>query len=202
MTLIKCRLSKFFFYILLLEKDKQGFWIRFSSFLSPELKILIYFFRYLISGKKLPYAVQWIQEQFDIDFSQKPQIPDLPTTFPKSQLPKNIEEELEKISLISIDGMDRLIRAHGQTLHDVYYLRSNSFPRIPDVVIWPTSHEEVSYFLQTVICFCLILTWLKKIFKDSFMRFIYGDGVKLNGNLTFNCVARKHLIHFCCQLAV
>lgn len=51
--------------------------------------------------------------------------------------------ELEEIAEVSIDGMDRLIRAHGQTLKDMAQLRTNSFPRIPDAVIWPDSHEQV-----------------------------------------------------------
>ena len=34
----------------------------------------------------------------------------------------------------SLEGMDRLFRAHGHTLHDVAQLRSGTFPRIPDIV--------------------------------------------------------------------
>ena len=37
----------------------------------------------------------------------------------------------------SFDGMDRLFRAHGHTLHDIAMLRVGKFPRIPDVVVWP-----------------------------------------------------------------
>lgn len=37
----------------------------------------------------------------------------------------------------SFDGMDRLFRAHGHTLHDIAMLRVGRFPRIPDVVVWP-----------------------------------------------------------------
>ena len=37
----------------------------------------------------------------------------------------------------SFEGMDRLFRAHGYTLHDVTQLRSGTFPQIPDVVVWP-----------------------------------------------------------------
>lgn len=37
----------------------------------------------------------------------------------------------------SFEGMDRLFRAHGHTLHDVGMLRAGQFLRIPDVVVWP-----------------------------------------------------------------
>lgn len=92
----------------------------------------------------MPHAQEWIKEHFDVEIGREPKIPKLPTTFPESQLPNNIKLELESIAPVSTDGMDRLIRAHGQTLKDIYHLRQNSFPRIPDGVIWPTSHEEVS----------------------------------------------------------
>lgn len=35
------------------------------------------------------------------------------------------------------------MRAHGQTLHSIYTLRYSSFERIPDVVLWPTCHDDV-----------------------------------------------------------
>jgi alkyldihydroxyacetonephosphate synthase len=38
----------------------------------------------------------------------------------------------------SLDGEDRLFRGHGHTLHDIVTLREGSFPRIPDIVIWPS----------------------------------------------------------------
>ena len=41
----------------------------------------------------------------------------------------------------SFDGMDRLFRAHGHTLHDVGMLRAGEFLRIPDVVVWPGDTE-------------------------------------------------------------
>ena len=45
----------------------------------------------------------------------------------------------------SLEGMDRLFRAHGHTLHDVAHLRSGTFPRIPDIVVWPGALQ--TYFL-------------------------------------------------------
>lgn len=43
----------------------------------------------------------------------------------------------------SVTGVDRLIRAHGQTLYDIHTLREGTFSRIPDLVVWPTCHAEV-----------------------------------------------------------
>lgn len=108
-------------------------------------------FRYLIGGKSLPHFISWVNANFNIDITKPPKIPPLPTSFTESRLPHNIKEELEKIALVSVDGLDRLIRAHGQTLKDMALLRSNSFPRIPDAVIWPESHEQV--MIINKICF-------------------------------------------------
>ncbi|GMT17269.1 hypothetical protein PFISCL1PPCAC_8566, partial [Pristionchus fissidentatus] len=37
----------------------------------------------------------------------------------------------------------RLVRAHGQTMHDMMMLRYGSFARVPDIVVWPRGEEEV-----------------------------------------------------------
>uniref|UniRef100_A0A1I8FP74 Alkylglycerone-phosphate synthase n=1 Tax=Macrostomum lignano TaxID=282301 RepID=A0A1I8FP74_9PLAT len=40
-------------------------------------------------------------------------------------------------------GRDRLFRGHGHTLEEMFTLREGMFPRLPDLVVWPTSHREV-----------------------------------------------------------
>jgi alkyldihydroxyacetonephosphate synthase len=100
-------------------------------------------FRYSIGEKPLPNLQKWAIDNFNIDPSKPAKIPELPTSYPESRLPGNIRQELEQICSISIDGVDRLIRAHGQTLKDISYLRNNSFPRIPDAIVWPDCHDQV-----------------------------------------------------------
>jgi alkyldihydroxyacetonephosphate synthase len=48
----------------------------------------------------------------------------------------------------SLEGADRLFRAHGHTLHDIYYLRTGNFPRIPDLVVWPECHDHVVHLVE------------------------------------------------------
>ncbi|XP_013171910.1 PREDICTED: alkyldihydroxyacetonephosphate synthase [Papilio xuthus] len=127
--------------------------------------------RYLIGGKTLPHCLQWVNENFNVDVNKTPKIPQLPDSYTKSRLPDNVRQELEKIALVSVDGLDRLIRAHGQTLKDISLLRSNSFKRIPDAVIWPESHEQV---VQIVQC-------------ASRLRFViipFGGGTSVSGAIT------------------
>ncbi|CAH2037006.1 unnamed protein product, partial [Iphiclides podalirius] len=127
--------------------------------------------RYLIGGKCLPHFMTWVNENFNIDITKPPKIPPLPTSFTESRLPGNIRVELEKIALVSVDGLDRLIRAHGQTLKDMSLLRSNSFKRIPDAVIWPESHEQV---VQIVQCAS----------RHRFVVIPFGGGTSVSGSVT------------------
>ncbi|XP_045515874.1 alkyldihydroxyacetonephosphate synthase [Pieris brassicae] len=127
--------------------------------------------RYLIGGKSLPHFVEWVKEKFDVDISKPPKIPPTPTVYPQSRLPDEVRQELEKISLVSVEGMDRLIRAHGQTLNDMTHLRNNSFQRIPDVVIWPECHEQVEQIVECASKFKLVLI-------------PFGGGTSVSGSIT------------------
>lgn len=77
------------------------------------------------------------------DILEKPKIP---KKYPEPQLDDEFLEGIKKLKIdYSVDGEDRLIRSHGQTLQDIHTLRHGSghYSRIPDLVLWPTSHEEV-----------------------------------------------------------
>lgn len=68
----------------------------------------------------------------------------IPHTYPVIVESPEFFEEIKKLKIdYSIQGLDRLIRCHGQTMHDILKLRLNMYTRIPDLVLWPVSHEEV-----------------------------------------------------------
>lgn len=127
--------------------------------------------RYLIGNKPLPYFIPWVLEKFNIDLTVPPKIPPLPTKYQASRLPKEVKSELDSICTLSIDGLDRLMRAHGQTLRDVALLRCNSFPRIPDAVVWPTCHDEVVEIVNLASKYKLVLI-------------PYGGGTAVSGAVT------------------
>ncbi|VVC86528.1 unnamed protein product, partial [Leptidea sinapis] len=104
--------------------------------------------RYLIGGKHLPHLLDFAKEKFDLDLTQPPKIPALPTTFPPSILPESQRKELESIADVSTEGLDRLMRSHGQTLHEVSNLRNGTMPRIPDAVVWPENHDQVEQIVR------------------------------------------------------
>ncbi|XP_063619011.1 alkyldihydroxyacetonephosphate synthase [Cydia splendana] len=132
--------------------------------------------RYLIGGKTLPHFAPWVVQNLNIDLSKLPKTTPLPTSYPDSRLPSNVREELETIALVSVDGMDRLIRAHGQTLSDMAQVRSNSFPRIPDAVVWPECHEDVVKIVALAT-------------RHQFVIIPFGGGTSVSGSIT--CPARE-----------
>ncbi|XP_044759710.1 alkyldihydroxyacetonephosphate synthase [Coccinella septempunctata] len=103
--------------------------------------------RYPIAGKFLPHFRDWVSETFNIDLANPPALPqEIPVEdrFPKPNVSREHLQEIYSLNIsTSLKGIDRLVRAHGQTLNDIFTLRTGMFQRIPDVVLWPTSHEDV-----------------------------------------------------------
>lgn len=64
------------------------------------------------------------------------------------QLPKAILNEAFMIDLkqsnvsFSDDPQDRLFRAHGHTMDELFILRYGKFERIPDLVVWPSIQKK------------------------------------------------------------
>lgn len=110
-----------------------------------------HFFRYPIGEVALPYFTQWVQDVLNVDLTKfhKPQ--DMPS---ENRYPQfNISEENLKIITglgieFSLRGLDRLVRAHGHTLHDIFTLRESFFDRIPDIVLWPKCQADVIKIVQ------------------------------------------------------
>ncbi|GBN49358.1 Alkyldihydroxyacetonephosphate synthase, peroxisomal [Araneus ventricosus] len=51
----------------------------------------------------------------------------------------------------TLDPQDRLFRAHGHTMREIFILRSGNFDRVPDIVIWPTCHDHVMNIVQLAV---------------------------------------------------
>ncbi|XP_024935697.1 alkyldihydroxyacetonephosphate synthase isoform X2 [Cephus cinctus] len=105
--------------------------------------------RYPIGSRELPYFTRWVQEVFDVDLSIRDEAQPLPTNFPEPILSVELLEAVKKLGIdYSTNGLDRLIRAHGHTLREIFVLRKGCFQRIPDVVLWPKSHEDVERIVK------------------------------------------------------
>lgn len=96
--------------------------------------------RYPIGNLELPYFTKWCEKTFDVTWKMKNDPQNLPTHFPEPILSTELLNAIEKLGIDhSTDGVDRLFRAHGHTLREVYLLKHGfSFERIPDIVLWPS----------------------------------------------------------------
>ncbi|RNA36909.1 alkyldihydroxyacetonephosphate peroxisomal isoform X1 [Brachionus plicatilis] len=107
--------------------------------------------RYKISGQKLPLLKDWFIGVIGASMERKSLAqPELSA----DQLPKAIINEQFLISLkktsisYSEDAHDRLFRAHGHTMDELFILRYGKFERIPDIVVWPESQEQVEQIVS------------------------------------------------------
>ncbi|CAH1390878.1 unnamed protein product [Nezara viridula] len=108
--------------------------------------------RYPIGELELPYFTEWAKKLLNVDpfkICLPCEIP-FDDFFPKTIINEDFLCEIMNLKIEhSVDGFERLTRSHGQTLHDIYSLRRNmgSIHRIPDIVLWPCSHEDVMHII-------------------------------------------------------
>lgn len=102
--------------------------------------------RYKIGNKTLPHFKAWVESALGVDLSvlipaqQPPSDQELPAPIINQPF---LDDVRQAGIAYSVDGQDRLFRAHGHTMREIFILREGSFARIPDLVVWPTSHEDV-----------------------------------------------------------
>ncbi|XP_012938011.2 alkyldihydroxyacetonephosphate synthase, peroxisomal [Aplysia californica] len=102
--------------------------------------------RYRISGFTMPAMREWMINTIGISLDHKaPAQPEIPAA--NIPLPVKNEGFLSDIRKTSIsasdDCQDRLFRAHGHTVHEIFLLREGKYERVPDLVVYPVNHDEV-----------------------------------------------------------
>lgn len=115
---------------------------------------------------------KFVADKFDVYPSDNISTPKIPSSFPEPTLNDGFMKELEENKFdFTLNGEDRYNRCHGQTLHDIHSIRTNSFKRIPDVVIWPKSHNDVVSIIR-----------LANEYNVSIIP--YGGGTSVSGSIT------------------
>lgn len=107
--------------------------------------------RYPLGNLVLPHFTNWVTQRLGGDFTAKAEpIPEPPLdSYSKPNVAQELIQELNETAItFSVEGSDRLFRAHGHTLHEIFQLRTGNFPRIPDLVAWPEKHEDVLTIVQ------------------------------------------------------
>ncbi|XP_053971193.1 alkyldihydroxyacetonephosphate synthase isoform X1 [Hylaeus volcanicus] len=100
--------------------------------------------RYPIGNKELPYFTKWVQDVVGVDMTKKSPCQSMPTKFPEPVISSEHMEAIQELNIeYSTKGIDRFFRAHGHTVREIFILKHGMFKRIPDIVLWPKSHEDV-----------------------------------------------------------
>uniref|UniRef100_A0A8B9FW49 Alkylglycerone-phosphate synthase n=1 Tax=Amazona collaria TaxID=241587 RepID=A0A8B9FW49_9PSIT len=102
--------------------------------------------RYRLGGMVLPTFKEWMEKTFGASLDHKTtsratlNVNDVPPSIVKEEFLQDLRAA--KISY-SQDAEDRVFRAHGHCLHEIFILREGMFKRVPDIVVWPVCHEDV-----------------------------------------------------------
>lgn len=87
----------------------------------------------------------YVQSKFECDITTNYGPPGPPPErYIESIISQSVLDEFKGLGIsFSVEGLDRLIRARGQALRDIFIIKADKIKRLPDVVVWPTCHEEV-----------------------------------------------------------
>lgn len=128
--------------------------------------------RYPIGNQELPVFTEWVVKKFNMDLKDFLIPEPIPTSYPTPLLVEPFMKELQRSGMsFSVEGMDRLVRSHGQTLYDIHSLRMGTMNRIPDVVVWPKSHDDV-------------VTVIRSATSNNVVVIPFGGGTSVSGAIT------------------
>lgn len=102
--------------------------------------------RYPLGNKRLPLFQLWAETVLGVskEYFCKSCAEIKNEVLPTPLTNKDFLEDLKTVNIsYTDDPQDRLFRSHGQTMREIFMLREGLFSRIPDLVIWPTSHDDV-----------------------------------------------------------
>ena len=104
--------------------------------------------RYNLSGTVMPGIRGWMETTFGASISNTSPA-QLDIDIPVPVVNNEFLTDLKNTNIDNTDdAQDRLFRAHGLTLHEIFILREGRFKRIPDLVVWPINHSEVVKIVQ------------------------------------------------------
>lgn len=107
--------------------------------------------KYGVGDSALPNLKTWVSDKVGVDLANatpansEPKEEDVPPPIVNEAFLSELKQSQIQYSM---DGMDRVIRAHGQTLKEIFILRHGMFDRIPDIIVWPTCHDDVAYLVN------------------------------------------------------
>lgn len=109
--------------------------------------------RYSICSKRLLSFKKWAEEVIGLDTNNQtppqPKIQANPSIINQDFM-NELKENTSCYSEMTLDDEHRIHHSHGHTLQEIYSLRHGQFPRIVDMVIFVTGHEQVEKLVPIV----------------------------------------------------
>ena len=103
--------------------------------------------RYELSGKELPRFLPWVRETLECDVHPRNiNNPKYPTDIPEPHIPLEFLSEVKgflKPNQLDTNGEVRLRHGHGHTQEEMYSIKYTKLGRIPDLVVYPETEEQV-----------------------------------------------------------
>ena len=99
--------------------------------------------RYPFSGFVFPNFRPWVETVVGINIQDEAVRPPQRRPAPPVENAGFLAGVRACCNRLSSDDADRVFHGHGHTCQEVYAVRFSKLERVPDLVVWPGSHEHV-----------------------------------------------------------
>src|SRR5215470_2907600 len=130
------------------EERSDGWGFRDSGFrIDAEGRVEFTGSRYALSGKKIPGLLPWAEGILGLPLDPRDRheprgLAAVPPRVANAAFEREAAARLGA-ARVSTDPQVRVRHGHGHTQEDVWDARWGAFARVPDLVVWPASEEEV-----------------------------------------------------------
>ena len=131
------------------EEESDSTWgfadTRFEA--RPDSTVVLSGKRYTLSGEVLPTLMPWVRGVMSSDIRADDRNPwSFPPQIPEPVKSEAFEQALRgswKVDQVSDEARARLRRGHGHTQEEMFAIKYGKLTRIPDLVVFPESEEQV-----------------------------------------------------------
>jgi len=104
--------------------------------------------RYPFSGMVFPNFRPWVEKVVGINVEDRAEVRPASRPAPPVLNAAFVEAAKGNYNRMSTSDRDRLFHGHGHTCQEVYAMRFGKLERVPDMVVWPGSHEHVERLVR------------------------------------------------------
>ncbi|HEV8355253.1 MAG TPA: FAD-binding oxidoreductase, partial [Gemmatimonadales bacterium] len=136
------------------EEESRDVWgFRDSAFtVLPNGHVMLTGSRYPLSGAELPDLLPWIRRVMEVELPvADTHDPGYPPDVPSPRESPDFLREARAIlpdQAISTDPLLRLRHGHGHTLEEMYAIKYGRLERVPDLVVFPATEEQVEALVE------------------------------------------------------